>query len=227
MSGLDVAAPLAFSIRGRREGARANGNYASRECPVRAESGPSLSVLCRCASRPLPTFHKRIIERMPRSAPRLIELVSLPWHLVDCSLGRNRRSPTLSCDNLRLDLPMMKRCTRIARSLTRGSRSMSLDRSEKALAKDPVCGMSVDGRPAKHLFGHNGKTYFFFCDEARCARRALRSQRNPRRIPGQETRHRRVTPSTLWPTKRPCGVAKTRRRADPGNTNRGHARIAR
>ena len=44
---------------------------------------------------------------------------------------------------------------------------MNLDKNEKTLAKDPVCGMSVDAATAKHRFEHNGKTYFFCCDGCR------------------------------------------------------------
>ncbi|HKN30559.1 MAG TPA: heavy metal translocating P-type ATPase [Roseiarcus sp.] len=38
---------------------------------------------------------------------------------------------------------------------------MSLDKSEKTLAKDPVCGMSVDPATAKHKADHAGATYYF------------------------------------------------------------------
>lgn len=29
------------------------------------------------------------------------------------------------------------------------------------MARDPVCGMEVDERTAKHRTGHDGKTYYF------------------------------------------------------------------
>src|SRR3974377_904538 len=38
---------------------------------------------------------------------------------------------------------------------------MSLDTSEKTLAKDPVCGMSVDPATVKHKSEHAGATYYF------------------------------------------------------------------
>ena len=40
---------------------------------------------------------------------------------------------------------------------------MSLAETEKALAKDPVCGMSVDPATARHRFEHEGTTYYFCC----------------------------------------------------------------
>jgi P-type Cu+ transporter len=40
---------------------------------------------------------------------------------------------------------------------------MSLIEVEKALAKDPVCGMSVDPVTAQHRFDYDGTTYFFCC----------------------------------------------------------------
>ena len=40
---------------------------------------------------------------------------------------------------------------------------MSLIEAEKALAKDPVCGMSVDPVTAQHRFDYDGTTYFFCC----------------------------------------------------------------
>ena len=44
---------------------------------------------------------------------------------------------------------------------------MSLDKSEKTLAKDPVCGMSVDPATARHRFEHDETTYYFCCDGCR------------------------------------------------------------
>ena len=44
---------------------------------------------------------------------------------------------------------------------------MTLDKSEQTLAKDPVCGMSVDAATAKHRFEHDGTTYYFCCDGCR------------------------------------------------------------
>ena len=44
---------------------------------------------------------------------------------------------------------------------------MSLVESEKTLAKDPVCGMSVDPATAKHRLEYGGKTYYFCCDGCR------------------------------------------------------------
>ena len=40
---------------------------------------------------------------------------------------------------------------------------MGLAETEKALAKDPVCGMSVDPATAQNRFEHDGQTYFFCC----------------------------------------------------------------
>ncbi len=40
---------------------------------------------------------------------------------------------------------------------------MSLVESDKALAKDPVCGMSVDRATAEHRCDHDGTTYYFCC----------------------------------------------------------------
>ena len=40
---------------------------------------------------------------------------------------------------------------------------MSLIEAERALAKDPVCGMSVDPVTAQHRFDYDGTTYFFCC----------------------------------------------------------------
>ncbi len=44
---------------------------------------------------------------------------------------------------------------------------MSLDTSENSLAKDLVCGMSVDPGTAKHRFEHDGTTYYFCCEGCR------------------------------------------------------------
>ena len=44
---------------------------------------------------------------------------------------------------------------------------MSLDKSEKTLARDPVCGMSVDPATARHRFEHDETTYYFCCDGCR------------------------------------------------------------
>ena len=40
---------------------------------------------------------------------------------------------------------------------------MSLVETEKAVGRDPVCGMSVDPTTAQHSFAHDGKTYYFCC----------------------------------------------------------------
>ena len=40
---------------------------------------------------------------------------------------------------------------------------MSLIDAEKTLAKDPVCGMSVDPATAEHRSDYEGTTYFFCC----------------------------------------------------------------
>ena len=39
--------------------------------------------------------------------------------------------------------------------------------AEKTLAKDPVCGMSVDPATAEHRYEHGGQTYFFCCGGCR------------------------------------------------------------
>ena len=39
--------------------------------------------------------------------------------------------------------------------------SMSLASAKSSLAKDPVCGMSVDPATARHKGEHAGKTYYF------------------------------------------------------------------
>ena len=44
---------------------------------------------------------------------------------------------------------------------------MSLDKSEKTLARDPVCGMSVDPATARHRFEHDETTYYFCGDGCR------------------------------------------------------------
>ncbi len=44
---------------------------------------------------------------------------------------------------------------------------MTLVESKKNLAKDPVCGMSVDPATAKHRFEHDGTTFYFCCEGCR------------------------------------------------------------
>ncbi len=41
--------------------------------------------------------------------------------------------------------------------------STNLAEATNSLAKDPVCGMSVDPATAKHQAEHDGKTFFFCC----------------------------------------------------------------
>ena len=88
------------------------------------------------------------------------------------SSWRSRRSPKpprrCSCDNHSLDLPTMGRSMPWSRhlqgrALARWRKTMSLVETEKAVAKDPVCGMSVDPATAQHSFEHDGKTYYFCC----------------------------------------------------------------
>ena len=63
---------------------------------------------------------------------------------------------------------------------------MSLAETEKILAKDPVCGMSVDPATAEHRFEHGGQTYFFCCGGCRtkfAADPARYLAASPRRTP--------------------------------------------
>jgi Cu+-exporting ATPase len=46
-------------------------------------------------------------------------------------------------------------------SLNQGAETMSLIDTENAMARDPVCGMSVDPATAEHRFDHGGRTYYF------------------------------------------------------------------
>src|SRR5579859_7161322 len=39
----------------------------------------------------------------------------------------------------------------------------SMTASDQTLARDPVCGMSVNPATAKHTYEHAGKNYFFCC----------------------------------------------------------------
>ena len=40
---------------------------------------------------------------------------------------------------------------------------MSLVETEKTVAKDPVCGMTVDPATARRRYDYDGKTYYFCC----------------------------------------------------------------
>src|SRR5271166_5068447 len=72
------------------------------------------------------------------------------------------RSSGLPCDNRCLDLPMVGRFRPTPSSL-QGSPSMSLIEAESAMAKDPVCGMSVDPASAQYRLERDGTRYYFCC----------------------------------------------------------------
>jgi len=52
------------------------------------------------------------------------------------------------------------------------------------MAKDPVCGMSVDEKTAKFKSGHMGKTYYFCCQMCKTT-----FDKNPMKYTSGHSRH--------------------------------------
>ena len=99
-----------------------------------------------------------IIVRAALSRPQQADRLVMADHLGgDFARGSRRADVHVA---IPLDLPMMGRCIGLAHG-TQAPLSMTWPRPTSALAKDPVCGMSVDPATAKHRADHAGATYYF------------------------------------------------------------------
>ena len=92
-----------------------------------------------------------------RGAQQADRLVMADHLRIDAA--RRRRRADIHVENP-LDLPMIGRF-RPPLGRRQGDLPMSLADAKSALAKDPVCGMSVDPASAKHKAEHAGATYYF------------------------------------------------------------------